>query len=403
MRRFLFVLVLSQSISCDHEQEKWELDVEQNFLSPMTYPSSAWGSNDFGIDKDKDHITLLQKFKPSFWVARGSYRPVDFYNDYLPNTVHKNSQGEIVNETVTRDILKAIERDPSAFLDFKGEHFRCEQNQCSEEVVPVYGRVFEESLKNPVNDDSFPVWVLKYSLVFSSSGLPERLSWYKEWSAFVFGNPDDWHELDIHGAIHLIVSKSSNRPLAVILAQHNYFRTYVVGQDLALGNGPLNICFASRTNEPYLCPESSDPALFGTVGSLENFALVYSNEEEALWDGGMDVVYGEAGGAFEIPTRVQTLPAKDPLYVSWISMGEKRKFLGFNNYFISGPPGMDLNSFRGLKKYTDLAMFWYFDPSDRQGFQLLEKISQDFLSADVSPLLEHNGKKFWSKLESVSR
>ena len=75
---------------------------------------------------------------------------------------------------------------------------------------------------------------LKYNFVFPISGLPAKPGLIKTALARLAGDPERWHELDIHGAVTVALAQRKDgeyKPVALILAQHNHFRTYLYGAE----------------------------------------------------------------------------------------------------------------------------------------------------------------------------
>ena len=100
--------------------------------------------------------------------------PIDFYQEYLPNSVLKNYRGKIIAKKISRTRLKAAERTAGYHLDYQGEFKKCNLPQCAKKVRVIYGRVFYENMLPPKkyqNEEKIPFIVLKYNLVFAASGL----------------------------------------------------------------------------------------------------------------------------------------------------------------------------------------------------------------------------------------
>ena len=80
----------------------------------------------------------------------------------------------------------------------------------------------------------------------------------------MIGDREVWHELDIHGAIQILISKKTGIPEILLLAQHNHFRSYAINKDVLLPkDNRIEICIAERSNEPYPC--AAENKLFRTV------------------------------------------------------------------------------------------------------------------------------------------
>lgn len=404
---FLLLAVASSAHGAPDSDHPWPSGIVDNFLLPLTFPDEEWSSKDFGELADRDAQALLEKFRPRIYVAPGGLLPIDFYRDYLPNAVVKDDSGTIIEEKPDRQYLKNIERNYGYYLDYQGKHLSTTMVDLSNYTGTVYGRLYREEMKPPAGHTDAPprhYLILKYSAVFTASGLPAKLPWYKDLGAALAGDADVWHELDIHGAIQILVNEESRRPEILLLAQHNHFRAYVLGRDIPWGaDSEIVICYAQRSNEPYPCPTEAAVSEHRTVGNPGNFGYVLA-DETALWDGSEDVVFGEAAGAEEVRYELKFLPSRDPLYVSWIPLGDKMKILGlFDSFYREGPPGMDMNTFPELKRYTDLANFWYFREGDVEAAKLFKETIDGFHLGDTAPLLDYHGNKLWQALDETEQ
>ena len=131
------------------------------------------------------------------------------------------------------------------------------------------------------NEVKIPFIVLKYNLVFAASGLPHKMSWYKNFGTALIGDREVWHELDIHGAIQILISKKTGIPEILLLAQHNHFRSYAINKDILLPkDNRIEICIAERSNEPYPC--TAENKLFRTVGNPNKIEFVLGGKAPFL-------------------------------------------------------------------------------------------------------------------------
>ena len=393
----LFVLFFLLLISACSNNASWG-KVEQRFFIPLTYPNEEWKKDDFGISANSQEKELLKKHLPRVFISEGNIFPLDFYKDYLPHSVLKNNRGKIIAQKISREYLKEIERTAGIYLDYQKELQSCRLPDCLKEQRAIYGRVFYQPMHPPQkykNESTIDFIVLKYNLVFAASGLPKEISWHKRVGSSILGDLENWHELDIHGAIHILLRAKDKKPLILLLAQHNHFRSYVIGKDIILPqDNRLNICIAERSNEPYPCP--IDKTKFRTVGNPSKFDFVLGGNSP-FFDGGYDIVLA-AKDAVEQNLKLQFLPDKDPLYTSWISLGDETKIFGiFPNFYRSGPPGINMNTTPKLKHYTDIAKFWYFIENDETQRKLFSDTGS-FYEPKLEPLLEHNGTRLWREI-----
>ncbi len=76
-------------------------------------------------------------------------------------------------------------------------------------------------------------------------------------------DPRDWHQLDNFVAAHIVLD-GSGKPVAVLLAQHNHHRAYLVRRDIAIpADGRFVYDVALRSNELYLDSNSENPGRRG--------------------------------------------------------------------------------------------------------------------------------------------
>jgi len=372
-------------------EKKWGAE-ELNFYEPLTYPDHDPG--DFGHPQDEADIILSKRFIPRVFIAPGGLDPIDFYTDYLPHCVVRDQQagGKIVRRKPTRKYLKTIERTYGLYLDYQGP-----ENLESKPIA--YARVYHESV--PLERGSGVMKVkftfIKYNFAFLQSGLPARLPLYKKALAWVAGDPEKWHELDIHGAVIVALININGKltPTALTLGQHNNFRTYLFGRDISLPeDGRPKVSFALRSNEPYPAPEGSEPQEQRAVGNPADYPYVLNGGGWYL-SSGVDLVYGPKSGAREIAPEIRNLPDRDPLYVSWISLGDRPKILGiFNSFYRDGPPGIDCFTWPELKEYSKTMMFWFVDDKDEKAARLFDQYLSDFDRAELKPILRYNSRRF---------
>jgi len=208
----------------------------------------------------------------------------------------------------------------------------------------------------------------------------------------LLGSPDAWHELDIDGAIHIILDEQSRQPVGALIAQHNHHRTFVVGLDFEWPDDDrLPVAFAAISNEPYLL-RTSDPAERSerSIGDPRALAYLVGREKHQPLNGGLDRVVSPKGGAEEIETSLTLLPHDDPLYTSWMPLGARRKALGLVElFYFSGPLGIDYYTIGGLKKLANLSAYSYIDPADDEFFRPKDRHFVSFEQADFEPILQH--------------
>jgi hypothetical protein len=152
-------------------------------------------------------------------------------------------------------------------------------------------------------------------------------------------DPGDWHELDNFVAVHVVLDEREE-PRAVLLAQHNHHRTYLVGRDIPLPpDRRMSFDIALRSNEVYPSSDSEEPVRHRAVRWPLFMKYLISGEDPPLMRG-HDLTVGIRAGGAEIPYELALLSPCDPFYTAKIMLGEPRDFLG--RYIgRDGPPGAD--------------------------------------------------------------
>jgi hypothetical protein len=377
-------------------EEAWD-ERHSRWLLALTYPASEENHDDFGKETGESDRLLLERFKPRVIVSPKGLLPVDFYGFYLPRTVVRDEgrNGVVVKEAPSREYLKSIERERRYYLDYTGPLSPCESD-CKEYIATGYGRLYREKvdLRTGEGKRALPIIVLKYTFPFPFSGLPAGLGLVREALMRVVADPVRFHELDIHGAVQIILDERE-RPILLLLAQHNHFRTYLIGKDLQWpDDNHIPICFAERSNEPYPCHADTPPRDYRTVGNPKDFGYVIDGESSALTSG-KDKVYGPNGGGREVSYRLKFLPDRDPLYVSWIPLGDRKKILTFNTFYRNGPPGIDLNTSPELKAYGDIMQFWYLRDGNHEDATMMRDSFRSFSDVDFEKVLTQNGARLY--------
>ncbi len=342
--------------------------------------------------------TLLNRYHPDIYIGNGSARIVDFENFYLNNSALKKGRKIIKPAPITAADIKAVENDRDYHSDYLGLHQIMDKNAPID--APLYGRIYEETLPAypPLNLPARDVLVLKYSAVFTSSGLPMGLTFMQRFFASLAGDLTIWHELDIHGAVQIIIDRETLTPMILLLAQHNYFRSYIIGHDVMMpDNQHINICYAVRSNEPYICPETTTS--YRTVGNPSALEFVLTGKKKPLVDGGYDLVYA-ADESQKMQVRVKQLKPDHPFYTAHIPMGDIRKLFGIiPTWFRRGAPGADLNAPKNLRNYSKLAQIFYLQDGDAEIARIIKSAFKSWENVDASAALAHNAPRFWGNLQ----
>lgn len=378
-----------------HAAEEWDEAVKR-FLLPLTYPD--FDPDDLGKETTDEDKALLEKFKPEIFISPKGIMPIDFYKDYLPHTVLIDKTGRIIKKKPSRKYLKQMERKQGYCLSFEGSLADLRNGR-----RVAYAQVIRENVllrKNKSEAVEEPMTFLRYNFVFPISGLPAKLKWYKEIGARLLGDPELWHPLDIHGAIHIVLNRHG-KPIVLILAQHNYHRTYLFKKDLPMPeNNRVQISFAERSNEPYPAHAGNKPEYYRAADTPVQIEYILTGKNPSITTS-EDRVYGTRG-AQHIEYELEFLPEKDPLYTSWIPLGDRLKlFYFFDSWYRRGPPGMDLRTWPRLKKYGELMQFWYIQDNDPETASFMKKNITSFYNVNFDEILARNGSRLYDDLTRI--
>ena len=355
---------------------------------------------------------LLERYRPRLILSPGGRYPVDFYRDYLPYTVlRRYSDKEIEAEMVTPELLKTVQGDSRYYLDFQFDHYQKDGrdrrltetaggNKLSETASAMYGRVYRERVDFLVRSGenlSRDLIFLKYNIAFAISGLAAKLPrGYEGFLRMAGLDLEDWHELDNFVAIHVVLDEKQE-PLAVILAQHNHHRTYLIDKDLPL---PLDdrmvFDIALRSNEVYPASKSHE-AVGHRVIRWSLYLKFLLSGEDPPFARGIDISYGLGAGGQEIATYLISLSPCDPFYTTKILLGEPRPFWG--RYIgRDGPPGADYYAVPALLPMGNLLKFSYLRDGDLEDIRMLdEAIDLKEKSIDIEKMINYGGLRLSSE------
>ena len=346
---------------------------------------------------------ILLKFKPRIYIAPDSHRPINFYQDYLPHCVIRSVRetGKIVEQHVDREMLNRLQFDTDLYLDYQIPVERSLQYEETQTTPTFYGRVFFDTIHS--EGRSIPLLFLKYSLVFPYSGLPVDIGFIRKLGSSLIGDSKGWHELDIHGAIHIILHGRTKRPMGVLLAQHNHHRVFLVERDIKWpSDNRVEISIAQYSNEPYLMPQGRAIVYERTIGNPMHVAYLFGVTDDAPITSGQDKIYSKSAGAREVSMILETLPPDDGLYTAWMSLGDRKKiFRIWESWYMRGPPGMDFYTFGPLKNLGDLSSFWFIDPEDKIFFNLFAENMVSLNDMNFKPILDHQMKRFSRALSTI--
>ncbi len=360
-------------------------------------------------DHDKE---LLQQYSPRLILPPGGRYPIDFYRDYLPNTQLRRYQDKaVIKERVTPEELLAYQEDTSVYLDLDRERYlaagldqRVGKNKegTFDQRRPVfYGRVYREKvelLDEKSNPHNYDFVFLKYNIVFAISGLPAELPGGLRALLWLAGlDPDDWHELDNFVAIHIVLD-DTERPVAIILAQHNHHRSYLIGEDIPVSaDGHIPFDVALRSNEIYPASDKPGPVKHRVAQWAIYMKYILSGEDPPFIRG-EDVTYGVKAGGVETPYDLGFLSPCDPFYTAKIMLGEPRPFFG--RYIgRDGPPGADYYNIPELLPLGNILKSSYLHDGDPEDIRFVKSaIDVKAKKMDIEKMLDYGGRKLYCDL-----
>jgi hypothetical protein len=362
-------------------------------------------------DKNRE---LLERFSPRFILPPENHYPVDFYREYLPFTVLRHHpDNNVVSGMVTFEMLKKYQHNKQFYLDFQLNRFRMagldqraaegEQSLGIEKrETVVYGRIYREQVSFPCSPGgNCPrnLTFLKYNIVFPISGLPARLpAGYERFLRIIGLDPDDWHELDNFVAVHIVLDERDN-PVAVLLNQHEYSKTYVIGKDIPLPpDERITFDIAIRSNEVYPASDAENPVEHRVIKDIFHLPYLLSGDDPPLVRG-HDITRGVNAGGDEVTYRLLLLSPCDPFYTASIVLGELRPFLG---YYIGrdGPNGADYYTIPQLLPLGKLLQFSYLTEGEQEDIRIVEEaIDRKNKTIDTYQILEYGGLKLFRDLK----
>ncbi len=386
---------------------------EKDYMTFADYPGFKDYFRGICLEGGGEHLPtrkereLLNKFRPRIVVSPEGQIPVDFYRDYLPFTVMRRfSDDGMVSPKVTRDLLKKEVSSRKFYLDFQEKKFKDEMVKRGAFTSAAYGRIYRERVSFPSRKGKshlLDLVFLKYNFVFPVSGLAKDLPFGYETLLRLAGlSPDNWHELDNFVAVYIVL-EGGRFPVAVMLAQHNHHRTYLIGRDVSLPrDGRIVVDVARRSNEVYLDRGEKDPVHHRVVRWSFDLLYLISGEDAPLFRG-KDVTFGVEGGGREVDYTLRFLSPCDPFYRAEMMLGEPRPFFG--RYIgRDGPPGADYYAHPRLLPLGNLLKFSYLHDGDSDDIALLKRsIDKEHMKMDIGTMIDHGGEKFYRYLLEQKR
>ena len=298
--------------------------------------------------------TLLRQYQPVLYIAAGEEGPIDFYRDYIGSGTLYDGNGKLVAHNPSAAVLNQHRHDPGAV-------FTHQPPPAATLTAPAaYGGILRATLT--VGGEPRRLTFLTYHFVFRKSGLPAGLHPVLRRLADVVADSRDWHQLDHYTAA--FIALDGERPFAVLLQQHNYMRTYLIGADAAFpAGGGIAIDAAISSNElyPHRARRTQRPAV-GFIKS-DNIEYLVGMEE----DGGFFDASDITDGSRRVTYTLSFLPPDDAFYVFEGYLGERRLLPGRE-----GPPGAIYRHLPELwSPATALAIF-YWKEKDEEYVRIIQ-------------------------------
>jgi hypothetical protein len=298
---------------------------------------------------------LLARYRPRLFLPDGSEGPISFYGDYVAHGTLADAGGAVISDRVTREILNAHKAEPGAVFTHRPG---------PEAPRPVVlGRVDREEILFPGEAAPRRFAFLTYNVVFRVSGLPAGIPAWQRFLISLVADPRDWHQLDHYTAVTIALLEGGEPvPVAAILQQHNYLRSYLLGRrespdSLVLpADGRLGVDAAESSNELY--PHRPGRQRRRAVRFLDAKSVGYLVTGE---DAPLLAADDFTDPAREAEYELGFLPPADAFYVFEGRLGARRWLPGRD-----GPPGADYNTLPAFKpRATQMMLFRWSEGSTK--------------------------------------
>ena len=321
---------------------------------------------------------LSRRHAPRFHLPSGHEGPIDFYRDYVGHGTLVTGDGTRVENPSPSDLNRHRDDPRAQFVHVPGS---------DPPRAVVYAGVERSGLWAPgeAGGRGEEFIVATYYAVFRTSGLPAALPTALELSFGMLADLDDWHQLD-HYTAAFVVLDANERPLALTLQQHNYQRTYLVGETVATGrDGRFDVDVAVRSNELY--PH--------TPGRRSRRAVRFLSPEATAFMMGYGTRPLMSADDVTEPVRsaeytLEFLPGSDAFYTFQGYLGERRLLPGRD-----GPPGARYNTLPGLKPLPAQILGGYWrvgNDGDWARYRRSRESSDDpaAFAREQAPVFHHN-------------
>jgi len=321
---------------------------------------------------------LLKRYRPRIWVPEDHPGPIDFYRDYIAHGSLFDGQGIPVSGVVTPELLNRFKGDPKV-------EFRHLPPNPGPSNPAIYARIDHAriSVSSGPEGEGESFAFLTYHAVFRHSGLPKGLRGWKAALLGLLGDLRDWHQLDHYTAVTVVLD-AGERPIAVMLQQHNYLRTFLVGEGIALPlDGRVDIDVAIRSNELY--PHLPGRQVRRAVRFADRDGMAY-----LMGFDGRPLVAADdvTESARELKYVLEFLPPDDAFYMFQGFLGARRLLPGR-----SGPPGASYNTLPAMKPLEAQLLSGYWregNAGDWERYRNAEGDGERGFAAAQAPVFLHN-------------
>ncbi len=297
------------------------------------------------VPPDQAARALLERFRPQIFLPPSHAGLIDFYSDYIAQGELRDGNGTLISAHVTRDELNRHKNEPETRFGHLADR------QQAQHAV-VYGRLDRAQMTIAGATRLFTL--LTYHAVFRTSGLPAALNGWRAWAFSLVGDLKDWHQLDHYTAATVMLDESLT-PIGLMLQQHNYQRTYALGESVARPrDGRIEIDAAERSNElyPHVDGRTRRRAVRWVTPESMRYLMGFGPAPMLSVDDITD-------GVTEASYQLQFLPQDDAFYSFQGYLGERRRLPGRD-----GAPGADYNTLPAWKPYAIQLFIGYFREGD---------------------------------------
>ncbi len=304
---------------------------------------------------------LLEQYKPILYVAAGEPKPLDFYADYIASGCLRSLATAEEDCEVSQTKLNQVKLLPDATFT----HIPTDAPTTAVGYASVYRGTIELEGLEPARRD----WLfLRYNFAFRYSGIATGITISQAVVLELFGNLRDWHQLDHYTAVFVALDEQ-DEPVAVMLQQHNYLHTYLVGTDPAFPRGgPFRVDVAKRSNEYY--PHRAQPTGHRAASFMsKNYVDWIAGDGTRPLLGTID----ETSGDEQVDYQLKFLPPDDAFYIFQGRLGTERLLPGRD-----GPPGAIYYTLPSLWRFEDAMAMFYWEQPDEEYIANMQTFSYDF-------------------------